>query len=66
MVTVNNKKIEFYNGMTIADALKAAGEVTDAIVLVMVDGKILPHNKFDVELVAENTQIKLLPLITGG
>jgi len=66
MVTVNNKKIEFYNGMTVADALKAAGEVPDAIVLVMVDGKILPHNKFDVELVAENTQIKLLPLITGG
>jgi thiamine biosynthesis protein ThiS len=66
MITVNNQKIEFHNGMTAADALKAAGEVIDASVLVMADGKILPHNELDIELVAENTQIKLLPVITGG
>jgi thiamine biosynthesis protein ThiS len=66
MVTVNKQQIEFYDGMTVADALKAAGEVIDAMVLVVVDGKILPRNKLDTELVTENTQIKLLPMLTGG
>ncbi|MDF2891564.1 MAG: hypothetical protein K0R80_1931 [Clostridia bacterium] len=66
MITVNEQRIVFYDGMTVADALKAAGELTDAWVLVVLDGKVIPRNKLDIVFVAEGTHIKLLPVLTGG
>ncbi|MFZ5643395.1 MAG: sulfur carrier protein ThiS [Bacillota bacterium] len=66
MITVNGREIHFENGMTVADALKAAGESVDAMTLVLVDGKLLPCGRLHMEPLADGSHIRLLPLVSGG
>lgn len=66
MISVNGREINFENGMTVADALRAAGESTDAMTLVVVDGKVIPHNLLQTTPVTDGAQIMLLPLLSGG
>jgi len=66
MVTVNGQKINFENGMTVSDALRAAGESPDAMTLVVVEGRVLSRNQLNNELLCDGTHIKLMPILTGG
>jgi thiamine biosynthesis protein ThiS len=66
MIMVNGLKINFENGMTVADALKAAGEGTGAMALIVVNGTVLPCNKVHMEQLSDGTHIKVLPLMSGG
>lgn len=65
MITVNEREIKFEKGMTVADAIKAAGEPVDAMTLVVVDGKVLPSGRLDLEL-ADGMEIRLWPVVSGG
>lgn len=66
MITVNGQKFDFENGMTVADALKAAGEYTDSMTLVVVNGKVIPNEQLDIQLLNDGSNIKLMPIISGG
>lgn len=66
MITVNGQKINFEEGMTAADALRIAEKPIDAMILVVVDGIVIPCNQLHKKLLNEDTNIKLLPLMSGG
>lgn len=66
MITVNGREISYKNGMTVADALEAAGEYVSALTLVMVDGKLLPCGQPYNESLVDGTRIELLTIVSGG
>jgi thiamine biosynthesis protein ThiS len=66
MITVNGQIINFEEGMTAADALRIAEKPIDAMTLVVVDGIVIPCNQLHNKLLTEDTNIKLLPLMSGG
>lgn len=66
MITVNEKQIRFVEGMTAADALKAAGESPGAMTLVVVNGKVVPRDRLDMVPLADGAHIKLLTIVSGG
>lgn len=66
MIKVNDKQIEFRDGMTVADALKTAGKSVDNMTLVMVDGKVFSPDQFKSEKLLNGSHIRVLILISGG
>jgi thiamine biosynthesis protein ThiS len=66
MITVNNREIEFHQGMTVAEALKEAGEILDAMTIVFMDNKVLQHDKLGEEMLEGFENIKLLKIVSGG
>lgn len=66
MVTVNEKHILYESNMTVADAIREAGESIDDITLVMVDGKVLPCGSKYLEPLLDGSKIKVLRIISGG
>ncbi|MTI84300.1 MAG: sulfur carrier protein ThiS [Firmicutes bacterium] len=66
MITVNGREINFEKGITVADALEAAGETADAMTLVIVDGKVLPCGQLHTKPLVDGANIKLITLVSGG
>lgn len=66
MVRVNEREIEYKKGMTVADAIREAGQSIDKMTIVMVDGIILSLDEIKYVIVEDGAFIKLLPLISGG
>lgn len=66
MIKVNNKEIEYKKEMTVEEALRLVGEGTDKMVIVSVNGVIIPNSKLNSTTITDNTEILLLPLISGG
>ena len=66
MVRVNGKEVEFREGMTVAEALKVAGENLDQMVIIMVDEQVISKGDLNRTIVTVNTNISLLPLTSGG
>lgn len=66
MVRVNEREIEYKKGMTVADAIREAGQSIDKMTIVMVDGIILSLDEIKSVIVEDGAFIKLLPLISGG
>jgi len=65
MIVVNDKIIKFYEGMTIADAIKEAGEMIDYMTIIMQDKSIIQYNQID-KKVSDGTNLKILRLLSGG
>lgn len=66
MIKIDNKELEFQEGMTVAEALKLIGEKLDQAVIIMVDGKVVSKNDLDTTELQDNSKISLLRLISGG
>lgn len=66
MVRVNGKEVKFREGMTVAEALKAAGESLDQMTIIMVDGQVISKGNVNSTTITVNTNISLLPLTSGG
>jgi len=66
MVTVNGRKIDYYPGMTVLDALKKADITLDTMTLVIVDEKVISVDQISRELLSDGAKIKLMPIISGG
>lgn len=66
MITVNGREIEFKKDMTLSDALMATEESTNAMTLVILDGKLIPWGQPYKEPLLDGSEIKLLPIICGG
>ncbi|NLY67889.1 MAG: MoaD/ThiS family protein [Tissierellia bacterium] len=66
MVRVNEREIEYKKGMTVADAIREAGQSIDKMTIVIVDGIVLSLDEIKSVIVEDGAFIKLLPLISGG
>lgn len=66
MIKVNGKEIKFVEGMTVLEAIKAAGEVVDVTTLVVADERVLSHDQIHNEQISDGVEIKLLSLLSGG
>lgn len=66
MVRVNEREIEYKKGMTVADAIREAGQSIDKMTIVIVDGIVLSLDEIKYVIVEDGAFIKLLPLISGG
>lgn len=66
MVKVNDKEVKFREGMTVAEALKVAGESLDQMAIIIVDGQVISKGDLNSITVTVNTNISLLPLTSGG
>lgn len=66
MIKVNGLKIKFNNGMTVEDALKSAGKSPDALTLVVLNGKLLPYGEPYNKPLTDGSEIRLLPIVSGG
>ncbi len=66
MVRVNEREIEYKKGMTVADAIREAGQSIDKMTIVIVDGIVLTLDEIKYVIVEDGAFIKLLPLISGG
>lgn len=66
MITVNGRIINYTNGMTVSDAIKAAGDTADDVTLVLVDGMVLTCGFVHDQLLEDGACIKLLRIISGG
>ncbi len=66
MITLNGREINFEKGMTVADAIKAAGASVDAMTLVIVDGKLLLCGRCYTEPLVDGANIRLMTITSGG
>ena len=66
MIRVNNKEIPYREKMSVREALKLSGENIDTMDIVVVNGEIISKMDLSSTIISDNTQIQLLPLISGG
>lgn len=66
MISVNKIQIEYRQGMTVEDALRAAGEKLNYMDIVTVNGEVVSRNELAKTRLSDNSIIKLLPLVSGG
>ncbi len=66
MIQVNDKKISYVAGMTVADAIEASGATTSAMTIVLVNGKFISLDMLNKTALKDEATIKLLMLISGG
>lgn len=66
MIKVNGREIDFIKGMTLSDALMEAGESSDAMTLVVVNGVLIPCGQPYRQPLTDGTDVRLLPIMSGG
>jgi sulfur carrier protein ThiS len=65
MITVNEKKIKFCDGMAVVDAIREANEEISDITIIMVDKRIIHQNQLN-EKINDEAKIKILKILSGG
>jgi thiamine biosynthesis protein ThiS len=65
MITVNSNKIDWREGMTVADVL-AEMKYTYAVITVSVDGKFVPQDDYDSFVVEDGCDIMAIHFSQGG
>lgn len=65
MIIVGDKKLSWRKGMTVADLLK---DLTDShhYAVIRINGKHVSRPNFKKILIPDNSEIFLIPLISGG
>ena len=65
MITVDDKKIEWFREMTVADVIDSV-EHTQFCAAVRLNNRLVSSPLFHETEVADNSVIQILPLIAGG
>ncbi|MCP3943803.1 MAG: sulfur carrier protein ThiS [Desulfobacteraceae bacterium] len=65
MINVDEKKMPWFEGMTIASILEQI-EDTQFCSVIRLNGKLVSSPKFSETIVPDNSTIQLLPLVAGG
>lgn len=65
MITVDDKKIEWFDGMTVAHMLEGM-EHTEFCAAVRLNGRIVSSPNFPAIRIPDHSIIQTLPLIAGG
>jgi sulfur carrier protein len=62
---VNGDPIDWREGMTVRDVLKAKNYIFP-LLIVTLDGTLVPRGSYDVALVPFGADVKVIHLISGG
>lgn len=66
MIRVNDKyEVPWREGMTVRDILKAC-KFTFPLVIVSINGEIVPRTEYDTRRIPDNAEVKVMHLISGG
>ena len=66
MIRVNGKReVPWREGMTVRDVLDAC-RYTFPLVVISIDGEVVPRNDYDTRLVDDSAAVKVMHLISGG
>ena len=65
MIRVNEKKVSWREGMTVADLLKVLSD-SDHYVVVRINDKHVSRPFFEKTLIPDNSDVFLIPMIVGG
>ncbi len=66
MIQINDKKISYVAGMTLADAIEASEAQISAMTIVLVNGNYISLDMVKETALVDGVNIKLLTLISGG
>ena len=65
MIRVNEKKVSWREGMTVADLLKILSD-SDHCAVVRINDKHVSRPFFERTLIPDNSDVFLIPMIVGG
>ena len=65
MITVNDEKISWQDGMTVRNLLDGL-ETDHDYAVIRVNGKYVSKPHFDEFLIPDNAEIYLIPMVVGG
>ncbi|MEL7647875.1 MAG: MoaD/ThiS family protein [Sedimentibacter sp.] len=66
MISVNGRMVECHAEMTVWDAIIKAGEISDNMTLVMVNGRVVDKDRLRSMKLEGFESIKLLRIVSGG
>ena len=66
MVTVNDRPVEYRDGMVLAEVLAEVGFATDEAVLITVDGVYAEKSKARSIVITDEAEISIMPFLSGG
>ena len=64
-ITVNGKKVEWEEGMTVKSLLKKM-QYSFPMIIVKIDGKLVPKDKYEATDVPDGAKVDAIHLIAGG
>jgi sulfur carrier protein len=65
MIQVNGEPLEWHEGMTVRDVLKARKYVFPMLIIT-VDGAMVPREEYDTKAVPDSSSIQVVHLLSGG
>jgi sulfur carrier protein len=65
MITVNGDRMEWTDGMTVADILKARNYIF-RMIAVQVNGELVPRGTYDSVVVPDDADVQVIHMISGG
>ena len=65
MITVNDDKLEWHEGMTVTDIL-AAKQYTFKMLVTKINNTLVKRSDYDTTLVPDQADVKVIHLISGG
>ena len=66
MIRVNDKfDVEWQEGMTV-DCLLEILKFTFPMIIVSVDGKVVPRDEYETTRIEDNDKVKIIHLVAGG
>ena len=67
MINVNEKNIEWFEGITFSDILKTLGyTISNPRVIIRVDGEPVPRNNRDEFRIRDGMEIRIINTLCGG
>lgn len=64
-ITVNGKKLEYIDQETVSDLLKRM-KYTFPLIIVKINGKLIKKEDYKNTLIPNNSEVKVIHLISGG
>jgi len=65
MITVNGEKMDWREGMTIADILKARNYIF-RMIAVSIDSELIKRGTYDKAVVPDGADVQVIHMISGG
>ena len=65
MITVNSEMMEWRDGMTVADILKARNYIF-RMIAVQINGELIKRGSYDKAVVPDGADVQVIHMISGG
>jgi sulfur carrier protein len=65
MITVNGETMEWRDGMTVADILKARNYIF-RMIAVQINGELIKRGSYDKAVVPDGADVQVIHMISGG